>query len=245
MELSIDSLSTTRIQLRHPPRSYQKVPFLPSKNHTTKAQQTEGTLSSVDHPSDLVVLRPGYDLIPLPFALQNVHLGNSAIKWKESGNEAYLTKDYLGAVEKYTQGLGACEDDNLALRCDLFRNRAPANLSLARYEAAFEDAEAAIVPESFPNSAQMNTKTHGRAARAAYALRNWVSADAHYVQALLLDPDEKDFLQARVCVAGRLKEANSGTYDFKTISDSLGDKGSHLDHADFLSNTEVRPAGNR
>ena len=50
---------------------------------------------------------------------------------------------------------------------------------------------------------------------------------------------------ARKRVAERLKEARSGSYDFRAISDSLGDKGSHLDYADFLSNTEVRLAGRR
>jgi len=228
-----------------PARVFAKGTVLAIKEPYYKGSADGGYIIRVDHPSNLVVLRPGHHLIPLVFALPTVDLDDSAMKWKERGNVAYLKKDYFGAVDMYTHGYEASKHDDLTLRCDLLRNRAATNLCLARYESALEDAEAAILPESVPTSGQLNAKTHGRAARAAYALRDWDKADAHFAQALLLSPDNKDFLMARMCIADRLKEVNSGIYDFKNISDSLGDKGSRLDNADFLSNTEVRLAGRR
>ena len=164
-----------------------------------KGSADGGYTIRVDHPSDLIVLQPGHHLIPLAWALQAVDLAKSALKWKEDGNTAYLEKDYFGAVDNYTRGIEACGDHDVTLRCDLLRNRAAANLGLARYESAFNDAESAIVPESSPNSVQNNIKTHGRLGRAAYALGDWNSADAHYAQALLLKPDDLDFLTARKC----------------------------------------------
>lgn len=199
----------------------------------------------IDHPSDLVKLKPGDNVIPLVFALSSLGIWQfgDGDKWKEDGNQAYLKKDYLSALEMYTRGIAACGAEDHALRYDLLRNRAAVNLSLTRYESALDDATAAVMPEVLPNAAKYNTKAHLRQARAAYALGDWRSAESHYAEALSCTAADPDSLTGRKSVVDRLQEATSGSYDFKKISDSLGEKSSRLDVADFQSSTEVRAAG--
>lgn len=227
----------------HPSQVLPKGAFFAIKEPYYKTTADGGYIIRVDHPSDLIKLKPGENGYPVALGISMIVLQSTSLKCKEDGNQMYLKKDYLSALDSYTRGITLCGSDELALRCDLLRNRAAVNLSLARYESALEDATSAVIPGGLPNAAKYNTKAHLRQGRAAYALRDWKSADTHYAEALLCTPTDQDSLTGRKCVADRQREATSGNYDFTNISDSLGEESSRLDIADFLSNTEVRPAG--
>ncbi|KAK5723704.1 hypothetical protein LTR15_005403 [Elasticomyces elasticus] len=215
-----------------------------------KATMDGGYTIRVDHPSDLVRLPAGHESIPAAFAPRLVELELPAEGFKMSGNAAYAKKDFLGAVDCYSQGLRACSEDDGALRYDLHRNRANANLLLGRFEGALADAEAAIIPvpaggELDEASKKLNGKAYYRAGRAAYALRMFAKADGYFQDVERCTAGDEDAKRERVRVASRIREESKGAYEFAAMSKSSSITHNRLDHADFVAAVEIKSAGQR
>lgn len=124
----------------------------------------------------------------MPLALQPrlVELDKPATTWKLQGNDYYKAKNFLAALESYTQGLAECGEDEDQLRSDLLRNRSIVNLHLQRYEPAAADALTSI--HSTSNDAVTIKKNNGkalyRAGCALYHQREFKKALGHFRQAL-------------------------------------------------------------
>ncbi|KAK5682701.1 hypothetical protein LTS10_005831 [Elasticomyces elasticus] len=215
-----------------------------------KATMDGGYTIRVDHPSDLVRLPAGHESIPAAFASRLVELGLPTEGFKMSGNAAYAKKDFVGAVECYSQGLRACSEADGALRYDLHRNRANANLLLGRFEGALADAEAAVIPVPVGEgldkaTAKINAKAYYRAGRAAYALRMFAKADGYFQDVERCTPGDADATRERKRAAARVQEETKGYYDFAAMSKSSSITHNRLDHADFVAAVEVKNAGDR
>ncbi|KAK1061486.1 hypothetical protein LTR74_011000 [Friedmanniomyces endolithicus] len=219
-----------------------------------KATADGGYTIRVDHPSDLLRLRPGDVRVPAALCPRLVELDQEAAALKAEGNVAYGRKVYCKAVERYSEALRLCSvQGQESLRSDLHRNRANANLLLERFEAALADADAAVI-RSDPGTgvldeatAKLNGKAHYRAGRAAYALRDFARAAQCYrgVERCLPsgDPDAERESKKTAC---RLEEQSTGRYDFATMSQAVSaTRENRLDHADFTSRVEVRASGHR
>lgn len=136
------------------------------------------------------------------------------------------------------------------MRYDLYRNRANANLFLARFESALSDAEAAVIPSAETESLddatlKLNAKAYYRAGRAAYSLRMLSRADAHFQQVESCTPDDVDAKRERKRTASSMEEEKAGCYDFIAMSDAASPTRNRLDHADYIVKVAVRSAGKR
>ena len=199
----------------------------------------------VDHPSDVVRLSPGDSLVPEAFAARFVEVKDAATL-KAEGNAAYGKKDCMSALDRYTEALAVCSDQ--VLRYDLHRNRANANLLLARYEPALADALAAIIPgldAADESAGKLNAKAYFRAGRAAYCLRLFEHAKEHFRNAELSSSGDADAARELTRTTQRLAEEKTGCYDFTAMNKAMAKISKRLDYADFLANTEVKTAGKR
>ena len=209
-----------------------------------KAAADGGYIVRVDHPSDLIKLQPTHNMVPAKLAPRLLELDEDALKYKNIGNAAFKTKDYLPALEAYTQGLNACSNDDDLLRRDLYRNRSIVNTHICRYEQAATDAVSALFPNVNGDEANIknNVKALFRAGRACYCLENLAEAKSYFEQLLEISPADEDGRQQIARTKARLEESLTGKYDFEAMSKSVSGSHKHLDHASFTANVEVRPS---
>ena len=114
--------------------------------------------------------------------------------YKLDGNKAYKAKDYLAALEQYTQGISECGKDDDLLKSDLLRNRSIVNLYLQRYEAATADALASIIAGTDLElcAKKSNAKAYYRAGCALYHQERYQEAVDRFRQSLDLLPEDAD-----------------------------------------------------
>ncbi|TKA77483.1 hypothetical protein B0A55_05367 [Friedmanniomyces simplex] len=217
-----------------------------------KATADGGYTIRVDHPSDLVLLAAGDERVPSALCPRLVELDQSAAGMKAEGNVAYGRKDFVMAVERYSEALLACKegDETETLRYDLHRNRANANLLLSRFEAALADAVAAVIPDTGARDEatdKLNGKAYYRAGRAAYAFRDFPRAAACFWDVERCSPSgDVDAEREGKRTACRLEEEKTGRYDFAAMSKTVSaTRNNRLDHADFTARVEIRDAGSR
>jgi len=199
----------------------------------------------VDHPSDIVFLHATDTRVPSAFALGTSDPSKHVLEWMQLGTVAFSKKDYLNALDLYSRGIAALQAEDTTVRYDLFRNRSVVNLMLKRWEPAQADAEASMVPASEPMAKENNTKAYFLAGRASYELGCYVEAEKNFAEALKLGPDHEDSLKERKRNEARMREEAFGVYDFAEIASLVSKRNRHLDHANFICNTEVRASGSR
>lgn len=144
-----------------------------------------GYIIRVDHLSDLVQLQPTHAMVPMELLPRLLELDKDALRSKTTGNAAFK-KEYLKALDAYTEGLMCCSNDEDSLKRDLYRNRSIVNIYLHRYEAAFADATAAVIPNASDNetATRNNVRALFRAGRASYVLGNYSEAKMQFEQLL-------------------------------------------------------------
>ena len=150
-----------------------KEPFYtPDKNQTSWYVR-------IDHPSDLVRLPVNHPLVPLAWRAEAMSISNRlhnrrfsvnpALDSKHEGNAAIKMRNFAKAERCYTTAIAALEDEDAALKQDLYRNRSYANLELGYYDSAIADALESIIPPTpgsssiKPEAAKFNYKSYYRA----------------------------------------------------------------------------------
>ncbi|CAJ0571281.1 unnamed protein product, partial [Mesorhabditis spiculigera] len=110
----------------------------------------------------------------------------SAEGLRDQGNLAVQLQNWQEAVDKYTESLQLCTDDDAGLRVTLYRNRSLARLKLDDFEGAELDATKAIEADG------ADSKALYRRALAREALEKIPGAFADAKEALRLSPKDKN-----------------------------------------------------
>ena len=118
----------------------------------------------------------------------------------------------------------------------LHTKRSGVNLLLGRYDAAKADALAALDPST---PSPHDWKAHFNAGRAAYGLCAYPESHALLTTALKLNPSNASIQKELVRCEARLREEETGEYDFDAMLASLSATHVHLDCASFLKNVRV------
>ncbi|KAH6619341.1 hypothetical protein B0J18DRAFT_241684 [Chaetomium sp. MPI-SDFR-AT-0129] len=183
----------------------------------------------VDHPSDVILLRFTDPVIP-----EKLRLGpllKTAEDWRNAADRAFIEKDFPTCVFCYTEALEVSDDD--AFKAAVRTKRAGVNLLLGRYDAAKEDALAS------PTGGPRDWRAYYNAGRAAYGLCHYAESHKLLSTALSLSPDNASVLKEHARCEARLREEETGDYDFEAMHASLGPQSVHLDRASFLRNTRI------
>lgn len=210
-----------------------------------KCSADGGVLVRVDHPSDFVLLKPSDPLVPIQWR-QEDKAAPSAAQLKAEGNAAFKTSNWDDAVRLYSEALSVVGDDH-DLRHTLFRNRCQARLHLGQFELAVDDATSSIIPgDDLPERARkLNSKALVRAGRAHYSLGEFAAAREQFQRAADLGVEDGSTPGELERAGRRLAEQDEGDYDFAAMAASATEAHTSLDHASFLRNTTVAPAGRR
>jgi len=215
----------------------------------TVGEQGELTLR-IDHPSDLVVVRTesaeegnGSD--------GGGPSGKTVEECKEAGNVALKQRDLTLAHAKYTRGLevaralGTTKED---IYRDLYRNRAHVNLLMHRFDAAKSDALSSLASLPDQKHKELDSKAYLRAGSAAYQLRDFQEAKRCFQEQQSLNPGDKDAAARIRKSEQRIREEETGSYDFKKLKASLllsSRQGITVDTASFIQNVAIKTSPGR
>lgn len=215
-----------------------KEPFLRVESDKYMAVQ-------VDHPSDLILLKPDDFLVPLQWR-NAPKTTMSGPQLKIEGNKAFKQGDWQRAKEIYSEALKKT-DNSTELRLTLRRNRAQVHLNLGQYERASDDAISSIASGDTLShlNKMLNVKSYFRAARAEYQLGHFSLAKEYLGQALGLDPTDETVIAELTRTEQRIAEQERGEFDFAAMENSATASHRKLDHASFIKKTKVAPAGKR
>lgn len=226
--------------------------FVIKEPYFTLTDQGEATIR-IDHPSDIVICSDGSSNSSLVSAPEGtgqaeedpVALEKIARTCKDKGNAALKQNDLPLAHAKYTEGLQIAKQAVVShtypdLARDIFRNRAHVNLLLNRLDEAKADAEASIIGSQDPRSKTLDSKAQFRAGCAAYNLGEYKEAKRFFEEQQKLTPDDTDATTNLRKIEMRLREQETGTYDWKGIRAGLSRARPRVDAASFTGNTEVK-----
>ncbi|KAI2609504.1 SET domain-containing protein [Hypoxylon fragiforme] len=233
--------------------------FVIKEPYFTITSQGEPTIR-IDHPSDLIILDgdlkgsqgsatqtygPFEDLAEAAEEAEKI-----AKKCKDEGNVALEQQNLPLAFAKFTKGLclARYEDvfkTNPDLARDLARNRAYVNLLLNQLDEAQVDAKAALIGKEDQRSKELDSKAYFRAGSAAYNLGQYQEAKACFEQQQELTPDNKTASAYLKNIEVRLREQETGAYNFKRINLGLSRSRPRVDAASFIGNTTVKSSGEK
>ena len=190
----------------------------------------------VDHLSDLVTLPLMDPRVPEQFTkLVKLDEATTALQWKERANASLGKADYAGAINAYTSGIANVSEDEQQLRCDLYRNRAQAQLMLGRYWAAQKDAQLAA-----SGTKDLDVKAKFREAQSFYGRGDWQSARKVLDGPDLADDRDSQVLLSRVSI--RQREEEHGDFEFSRMLLQLK-KQPRVDAGSYVKNVEIRTEG--
>ncbi|KAI7913537.1 hypothetical protein M9X92_009403 [Pyricularia oryzae] len=231
-----------------------KEPFFrtsPRDEEEGELDQPPGAFISIDHPSDIVLLRFSDPAIAARFGSVTPLLG-SAHEWKQAGDASFLQGDLATAAFCYTEALDfASTTDNTATtlgrqdtldRQGILAKRAGTHLLLGRFDAARADALESLAGG---DGAPSGWRAHQTAAKASYALGEFSTALAHLESAVRLNPTSAALIKDRDRAQARVTEEATGVYDFAALAATLspGPGGRcTLDVGSFSRRTEERPS---
>lgn len=218
--------------------------FVIKEPYFTITEQGEPTLR-IDHPSDLVVC---YDDTKVD-GKDAAAVEKIARRFKDEGNTALKKQDLPLAYEKYSLGLKVAKQDssdpNQELVRDISRNRAYVNLLLSQLDEAITDAKASLIGNEDQRSKELNAKAYYRAGCAAYNLGRFEEAKSYFEEQQKLVPTDKDAALNLRRIEIRLREQNTGKYDFKKLKASATKARPRVDAASFVSNIEFKESPGR
>ncbi|TGO27412.1 hypothetical protein BPAE_0042g00250 [Botrytis paeoniae] len=192
----------------------------------------------VDHVSDITYLDAHHNLLPEKWKPTVSDISKTAEDWKQEGNEAMEKKQYWEAIQNYTAALTCSPSAHLAETIRL--NRALAYLRDENFDAALTDTGCMISLEDVPEKALY------RAGQALYGLERF--SECHDIFEHLCAKYPNNFAATtglkRVC--RRVKEQESGMYDFRSIYKELSTtRPPHLDHATYVGPVVVKSSPDR
>ncbi|KAI5865336.1 hypothetical protein GGS23DRAFT_558758 [Durotheca rogersii] len=222
----------------------------------TLSDDGEPTLR-VDHPSDMIVYGDEEESSssaptdgPDGEAEDVAAVTDKARSYKDKGNAALADKNATLAHVYYTRGLELARQDKVFssspdLARDLSRNRAHVNLVLSQLDEAIADAKASLICGDDERSQELDSKAYFRAGCAAYNLGRFQEAKGLFEERLKLAPDNKETGALLRKIELRLREEQTGKYDFNKIRAGLSRARPRADVASFLRHTEVRDSPGR
>ncbi|KAI1206533.1 uncharacterized protein F4807DRAFT_438339 [Annulohypoxylon truncatum] len=224
--------------------------FVVKEPYFTLTDQGEATIR-VDHPSDLIVYRNKTtngdfsSVKELKGQAKDAATAERIAKaFKDEGNTALRRQNLPLAHAMYTDGIGVARQDALSatnpdLARDLHRNRAHVNLLLSRLDEAKLDAKAALIEKEDQASKDLDSKAYFRAGCAAYDLGEYQEATVLFENQRKLKPANKSATVYLKKIEERLREQETGRYNFKQIKAALSRSRPRVDAADFIVNTKI------
>ena len=140
-----------------------------------------------------------------------------------------MKTDIVGC--SYSEALEASDD--AAFKAPIYTKRAGTNLVLGRYDGAKADSLASRI------GGPADWKAYYNAGRAAYGLCEYSASKEFLEKALELNTTNSAIRKEYDRCLARLKEQETGEYDFKAMYASLSPANVHLDRGSFLGNTRV------
>jgi hypothetical protein len=223
--------------------------YIIKEPYFTLTDQGEATIR-IDHPSDLMTDGDKSNHSSLNLSKETSSLSEDlaiteevARSCKEDGNAALEENNLYLAHARYSEGLeharkGHKSDMITTLTQDILRNRAYINLLLGRSDQAKADALASLIGGKDQRSIDLDSKAYFRAGCAAYNLGEYHDAMEFFGNQQKLSGN--DNLSANVKrVKARLREIETGTYDFKKIRAGQSREHQRVDAASFIKDTEI------
>ncbi|KAK7190032.1 TPR domain protein [Paraphaeosphaeria sporulosa] len=212
----------------------------------TLTEEGEATLR-IDHPSDLISLSDA--LTGKTFSSAKA-AEKFATTCKSGGNDELKNGDLAAAHEKYTDGLTVARRDSVSqtnpdLARDIARNRALVNLRLSHFDEAIADAKASLIGKDDQKSKDLDSKAYYRAGSAAYGLGQYEDAKKFFEEQLKLAPNDKDASIYLKRIDVRLREQQTGAYNWKKLRTGLSKARPHVDAASFIGNVKVENSEGR
>ncbi|PSN75371.1 hypothetical protein BS50DRAFT_644252 [Corynespora cassiicola Philippines] len=184
----------------------------------------------VYHLSDLVHIEEDSELLPEAWRRKSEETANQL---KLRGNEAVKQKKWWTAINEYSRALrqNPTEEEKVIIK----RNRALAFIRTSQFDAALEDT-------GFPDFGELpNDKALYRAGEALYTLQRF--KECADVVGLLRSkfPDSRDAKPLEEKVKIRIKEQDTGVYDFAGMQKQAARTTPPLlDHATYIGPMEVK-----
>lgn len=210
-----------------------------------------GVLIRVDHPSNVIMMSPADPLVPAAWRIPDRTF--TVAERTDQAAEAMAKNSYHDADLLYTDALKQLgEDGDESVRRGIYRNRAYVRLRLGHCEIAAEDALKGVAPGNRKTLSKEqkdgNFAAYRLVGNAHYEMANFAEAKQYWNQAFAVPIDKAAKASVREDIERaekRLKEQKTGVYDFVAMSKSATRDHLSLDHASFLSNTKIGPAGAR
>ncbi|KAF1971836.1 SET domain-containing protein [Bimuria novae-zelandiae CBS 107.79] len=220
--------------------------FMIKEPYYTLTEEGEATIR-IDHPSDLISLS---DALAGKTFSSTAAAEKFATACKSDGNAELKNNDLAAAHERYTDGLTVARQDivsksNPDLARDIARNRAYVNLLLNHFDEAISDAKASLIGRDDQKSKDLDSKAYYRAGSAAYGLGKYDDAKAYFEAQLKLSPNDKDASTCLKRIEVRMRELQTGSYNWKKLRAGLSRARPHVDAASFVSNIKVEDSAGR
>ncbi|KAH7407333.1 hypothetical protein BKA64DRAFT_705742 [Cadophora sp. MPI-SDFR-AT-0126] len=186
----------------------------------------------VDHPTDIVWLSHNDPLVPSAWRATQIESAKNALEWKQKGNDEVKEGNFREAIEYYTAALDA--SPIFAEAEVIHNNRALAHLTLKQYDAALQDTTFISDPVA------RSEKALYRGSLALYNLSRFQEA-LELLQILLNKyPASQSGTFELSRVKARLKEQNTGIYNFKKMYKAAKMRPPLVDCASYIGPVEVR-----
>lgn len=210
-----------------------------------KAAMGNSNLIRIDSPSDVFFPPAAHDLSRTT-NWKTTSLGRTLTgrDFKAEGNAFFARKQYRLAEKAYSEGLAASSSPSLTLLLHL--NRASASLHLHHPRSAYRDALSALA--IFASDDKLGTpaiKEKGlfRRARAEEEMRLDSAALVSYRATLAHAPHNKEALQGEERVIRKLKESQTGSYDWTSLFErTFASQLARLDVGNYLGPISVKTA---
>lgn len=220
--------------------------FIIKEPYFTLTEEGEATIR-IDHPSDLISLS---DALTGKTFSSSKAAEKFATVCKSEGNTELKNGDLAAAHEKYTDGLSVARRDivsntNPDLARDIARNRAYVNLLLNHFDEAITDAKASLTGKDDQKSKDLDSKAYYRAGSSAYGLGQYDDAKAFFEAQIKLSPNDKDASNFLKRIEMRVREQQTGAYNWKKLKAGLSRARPQVDAASFISNIKVENSAGR
>ncbi|KAK0100838.1 hypothetical protein ONS95_007285 [Cadophora gregata] len=186
----------------------------------------------VDHPTDIVWLSNDDPLVPSAWKTTKIESAKNGAEWKQKGNDEVKEGKFREAVNSYTAALDASTTSTEAEI--IHNNRALAYLRLKQFDAALQDANFIV------DHAARSEKALYRGALALYNLSRYQEA-LELLQILLNKyPASQSGAFELARIKARLREQNTGLYNFKKMYKAAKLRPPLIDCATYIGAVEVR-----